>query len=53
MKCYDRWKNFLDKPIRNYIKTYEVELLTRKKNLYKNLRVSNSKCNIILRNSVS
>ena len=32
---------------------YEVELLTRKKNFYKNFRVSNSKCDAILRNSVS
>ena len=32
---------------------YEVELVTRKKNFYENVWVSNSKCDVILRNSVS
>ena len=32
---------------------YKVELVTRKKNLYKHFRVSNSKCDLILRNLVS
>ena len=32
---------------------YDVELVTRKKNLYKIVRVSNSKCDIILRNLIS
>ena len=31
---------------------YEVELVTRKKNFCKNFGVSNSKCNVILGNSV-
>ena len=31
----------------------EVELVTRKKNFYKNVRVINSKCDVILRNSIS
>ena len=31
---------------------YEVELVIRKKNFYKNFRVVNLKCNVILRNSV-
>ena len=32
---------------------YEVELVTRKKNFFKNFRVSNSNCDVILRNSLS
>ena len=32
---------------------YEVELVTRKKSFYENSRVSNSKCGVILRNSIS
>ena len=32
---------------------YKVELVTRKKNFYKHFRVSNSKCDVILRNSDS
>ena len=32
---------------------FEIELVTRKKNLCKKFRVSNSKCDIILRNSIS
>ena len=32
---------------------YKIKLVTRKKNFYKNFRVSNSKCDVILRNSVS
>ena len=32
---------------------YEVKLKTRKNNFYKTFRVSNSKCDVILRNSVS
>ena len=31
---------------------YEVELVTRKKNFYQNFRICNSKCNIILHNSI-
>ena len=31
---------------------HEVELVTQKKNFYENFRVSNSKCDVILRNSV-
>ena len=31
---------------------HEVELVTQRKNFYKNFRVSNSKCDVILRNSV-
>ena len=31
----------------------EVELVTRKKNFYKNVRVSNSKREVILRNRIS
>ena len=36
-----------------YLIFYEVELLTRKKNFSKNFGVSNSKCEVIFRNSVS
>ena len=32
---------------------YKVELVTRKTNFCKNVRVSNSKCDVILRNSIS
>ena len=32
---------------------YEVESVTQKKNFYKNFRVSNLKCDVILCNSVS
>ena len=32
---------------------YEGELVTQKKNFYKNLRVSNSKCDAILPDSIS
>ena len=32
---------------------YEIELLNRKKNFYINFQVGNSKCDIILRSSVS
>ena len=32
---------------------YEVELVTRMKNFCKNIRVDNSKCDVILRNSIS
>ena len=31
---------------------YKVELVTQKKNLYKNFQVSSSKCDVILRNSI-
>ena len=31
---------------------YEVELVTQKKNFYKNVRVSNSKIGVILCNSI-
>ena len=34
------------------LKFYEVELVTRKKNLYENSQVSNSKRDVILRYSV-
>ena len=32
---------------------YEVELVTQKKNFYENFRVSNSKCDVILRTGFS
>ena len=32
---------------------YKVELVTRKKNIHKHFQVSSSKCDVILRNSVS
>ena len=31
---------------------YNVELVTWKKNFYKNFRVNNSKCEVILHNSI-
>ena len=30
----------------------EVELVTRKKNFYNNVRVNNSKCDVIVRNLI-
>ena len=32
---------------------YKIELVTQKKNLYKNFRVSNLNCDVILRNLIS
>ena len=32
---------------------HKVELVTQKKNFYKTFRVSKSKCDVILRNSIS
>ena len=32
---------------------YEIELVTQKKNFYKNFRVGNLTCDVILRNSIS
>ena len=32
---------------------YEVELVKRKKNFHKNFRISNLKCEFVLRNSIS